>query len=222
MSRLIDMTGKRFGRLTVISRASNINGKISAWTCRCDCGTIKVVRGYDLRSGGTKSCGCYRRDAMVKASTHHGMSDTRLYRIWCDIKNRCYSSKVPNYSNYGGRGIRVCDDWMDPSKFFEWAKQSGYSDDLTIERIDIDGDYTPSNCKWITLSEQQFNKTTSRIIEINGESKCLREWCVVYDMPYKTVHHRINNLGWEPLVALTTPVRKHKDYEYRKRVIANG
>lgn len=153
---------------------------------------------------------------MTKASTHHGMSNTRLYRIWCDIKNRCYNSKVSNYSSYGGRGIRICDDWMDPIKFFEWANQSGYSDGLTIERIDIDGDYTPSNCKWITLSEQQFNKTTSHIIEINGESKCLREWCMVYDMPYKTVHRRINNLGWEPLVALTTPVRKHKDYNYRK------
>lgn len=145
------------------------------------------------------------------------MSDTRLYRIWCDMKNRCYNENVNNYHSYGGRGIKVCDEWLDPSSFFSWAKDSGYTDELTLDRIDIDGDYEPNNCKWITLTEQQWNKTTSFFVEIDGETKCLREWCNEFGSEYKTVHRRIKYLGWEPKRALTTPIRKHKPYERKER-----
>lgn len=215
MSRLLDLTGQRFGRLTVASRADNGNDGSPRWLCKCDCGNVCTVRSSNLKRGQTQSCGCLRKDK-AKLNATHRMSRTRLYRIWCDMKNRCYNKNVNNYHSYGGRGVKVCDEWLDSSRFFEWAKSSGYTDEMTIERIDIDGNYEPSNCKWITLKEQQWNKTTSHLIEIDGKTKCLREWCDEFRASYKTVHHRIKVLGWEPVRALTTPVRKHKPYKKQR------
>ena len=215
MTRLLDLTGQKFGRLTVVCRAENDRYNAARWTCECECGATCIVAGKDLRCGHTLSCGCLRKEAAHNKSTH-GLSRTRIYRIWSDMKNRCYNRNVPNYKNYGERGIRVCDEWLDPSKFFEWAFNSGYTDELTIERIDLDGNYEPENCKWITLKQQQANKTTSHIVTINGKSKCLREWCDDYEIDYKTVHHRINCLGWDAEKALTTKIRRHKPYKRRQ------
>lgn len=209
MSRLIDLTGKRFGKLTVVSREKGSIHGSPRWLCVCDCGNTCIVNGRDLRAEHTRSCGCLRRETAHSIASHR-MSDTRLYRIWCDMKNRCYNENVNNYHSYGGRGIKVCNEWLDPSSFFSWAKDSGYTDELTLDRIDVNGDYEPNNCKWITLTEQQWNKTTSFFIEIDGETKCLREWCNEFGSEYKTVHHRIKYLGWEPKRALTTPVDKSK------------
>lgn len=214
MSRLIDLTGMRFGRLEVVSRAENCNDGAVRWNCVCDCGNTRIVSGSNLKKGHTTSCGCLRREKAHEKADHR-MSRTRLYSIWRDMKTRCYNVNAPNYKNYGGKGIRVCDEWLEPTKFFDWALESGYSDELTLERVSLDGNYEPRNCKWITLSEQQRNKTTSRLVEINGQSRCLEEWCEIFNMPYKTVHHRIDCLGWDAEKALTTPIRKHKPYEYK-------
>lgn len=212
MSRLIDLTGQRFGKLEVLSMEGVDKYRSAKWLCKCDCGNTCVVTSNNLRRGQTQSCGCLRVEKASSTATHR-MSRSRIYRIWCDMKNRCYNPNVPNYHNYGGRGIKVCNEWLDPTTFIAWANESGYADNLTIERIDIDGDYEPSNCKWITLKEQQWNKTTSKYITIDGETKCLREWCEQFGMNYRTVHHRIKYLGWEPKKALTTPIRTHKAYK---------
>ena len=201
MSKLIDLTGKRFGKLTVLSRAENSKANTAKWLCRCDCGNTCIVYGSSLRRGQTQSCGCLRGDRNKERSTH-GMRKTRLYGVWNNMRRRCYEPTTKSFKDYGGRGIK------EPETFFDWAKASGYAEGLTIERIDVNGNYEPSNCKWITKEEQARNKTNSFIVEIDGESKCLAEWCEIYEINYFTVHQRIAKLGWSPIKALTTPISK--------------
>lgn len=206
MPRLIDLTGQRFGRLTVIRRdGTNKNGS-ATWLCKCDCGNVKVASGRDLTNGDTKSCGCSRR-----APRKHGMTKTRLYRIWSDMKNRCQNPNNHAYKDYGGRGITVCKEWSDDfNRFKEWAADSGYREGLTIERIDFDKGYCPDNCTWITLSEQAQNRRMCIFVTINGKTMNLQQWCDELGIDYKLAHNRIHKLGWEPEKALTTPVDKSK------------
>lgn len=206
--RLDDLTGKRFGRLTVVSRAENGKGGRARWLCRCDCGNKRVVYGYSLKSGNTRSCGCLRAETSKDKATTHGMSKTSLFHVWWAMMERCTNKNSNSYKNYGGRGISVCDEWLDSATFFDWALSNGYEEGLTIERIDVNDGYKPSNCKWITKAEQARNKTNSFIVEIDGESKCLAEWCERYEINYSTVHQRIAKLGWPPIKALTTPISK--------------
>lgn len=179
---LIDLTGQRFGRLVVVERAENRierNGNmVVQWLCKCDCGNYTVVRRADLTNGRTRSCGCLlqerRAEILQKANRsrkngiHHGMfkhglCGTRLYRIWQGMKRRCYNSKVPDYKYYGGRGIKVCEEWKDDfQKFADWAITHGYTDNLTIDRRNVNGDYEPSNCQWVTMAEQANNRRTSK------------------------------------------------------------
>ena len=168
MGNFIDMTGQRFGRLVVKERAVN-RGEQTYWICICDCGNTKVARASDLRRGHTKSCGCLHKEVVAGTLHHkintttHGKSNTRLYRIWSCMKTRCYNEKWINYKNYGGRGIAICDDWRnDFQAFYTWALSHGYSDTLTIDRIDVNGNYEPTNCRWITLKEQQSNRTNTK------------------------------------------------------------
>lgn len=157
-----DLTGRRFGRLIVIKRISPVGCKVR-WLCRCDCGAEKDIAAYELTSGKTKSCGCLQREARHLRKNPDGKG-TRLYGVWKGIKSRCYTKSNSGYKHYGARGIKMCDEWRDNYQtFHDWAFANGYDPDApygqcTIDRIDVNGDYEPSNCRWVDAATQIANR----------------------------------------------------------------
>lgn len=194
MRKAIDLTGQRFGRLVVISQAEDNKHRQPRWLCQCDCGNKTIVMGGSLKSGLTQSCGCLQRERSVGRHRTHGECGTRLYRIWHDIKQRCQNENYKQYSDYGGRGIRVCDEWQDSFEVFrDWALANGYEESLTIDRIDNDGNYEPENCRWATTKEQARNRRNSVLLEIGGVTKTLAEWAEVFHISYSTFTARYRN-----------------------------
>lgn len=207
MSKFNDLTGKRFGMVTVLSRAPNqvgLHGEQRAmWNCVCDCGNKTIHRGSHLSSGAIKSCGCYGRVALLNAIYTHRGCHTRLYGVWSNMKNRCYNPKVSGYKHYGGRGISVCQEWMnDFESFRSWAYSTGYDDSApymkcTIERNDVNGNYEPSNCCWATAKQQSNNRRPAAlgvrnpIIRFRGEDYTLDELAHVEGITYKALRSRI-------------------------------
>ena len=156
---IADRTGQRFGMLTVLERQGVDKHKISQWLCLCDCGNTSVASISNLRNGNTKSCGCYGKKRRLDGSVKHGLSGTRLHRIWKAMHTRCYNKKFVAYKYYGGRGINICDEWKtDFKEFHGWSMANGYAENLTIDRIDSNGNYCPENCRWVTMAEQNKNK----------------------------------------------------------------
>lgn len=208
MSKFIDITGCKFGRWTVLQRADNSNQGQAQWLCRCECGTEKVVLGLNLKGGKTVSCGCYNRQQQREKHLTHGKRRTRIYRIWCHLKGRCLTPSNKKYYCYGGRGITVCDEWRDDFQaFYEWAMANGYRDDLTIDRIDVNGNYDPSNCRWVTMQEQAANKQNTVIITYNGETKTLKEWAETTGIPRNVIYNRLYN-HWSVNDIFNKPIRR--------------
>lgn len=206
---LNDLTGQRFSRLVVISRAPN-HGRRTMWNCRCDCGNEVVVRAENLQSGNSKSCGCLKIDNHPKSA--NGLGKTRLSRILSSMKQRCYNKKCSEYYLYGGRGIRVCDEWMnDSNNFYSWALSHGFQENATqvecsIDRIDPNGNYCPENCRWVDSFAQANNTRRNIFYEFNGERHTLAEWGRIVGIKTTTLFTRINYLGWSLEEALTLPI----------------
>lgn len=176
------------------------------WNCVCDCGKQTVVLGYNLKKGITKSCGCLQKETTSNKHYLHGDSHRRLHGIWTNMKSRCYNTKVCSYINYGARGIKVCDEWRNSYMAFKmWALTHGYKDNLTIERMDYNGNYEPDNCCWIPINEQAANKRGLRYLTYNGETHFLAEWARITGISDGTIRKRIDRLGWTICEALSTP-----------------
>ncbi len=211
----IDLTGQKFGKLTALYSVSN--GKKRMWYCKCDCGKFKEkpVSTYDLKAGKTRSCGCLKKNFTTLT---HGKSNSKLYYIWAGMKQRCLNKNDVNYHNYGGRGITVCDDWLSFEPFYEWAIKNGYKEGLTLERIDVNGNYEPSNCTWIPKGKQTLNTRANIQITYKGETKTLGEWAHELKLNYDLVYFRIKKLNWSVESAFETPVWN----SYAKMITYNG
>lgn len=205
----INLTGMRVGWLTVVERVENDKHGQARWLCQCACGKRTVVLGASLRRGVTRSCGCLNRELAKKRTETHGSSGDRLYGIWKDMKKRCNNPNKHTYKYYGGRGIRICEEWDHSfAAFQEWALHSGYEQQLTIDRIDVNGNYCPENCRWTDWKTQCNNKRNSLYLTYKGEKKTIAEWENVTGLQAGTIYQRIKKLGWNVERALETPPQK--------------
>lgn len=205
MALIKDLVGQQFGRLTVIrldGKTSNGNAK---WLCRCDCGNLKSVGSYALRSGNTQSCGCIQQEQRTLGPKTHGESKASLYKLWGGMRVRCNERFAEKYPIYSGRGIKVCDEWSKYEAFRDWALSHGYHEGLTIDRIDVNGDYEPTNCRFITLKEQQNNRRNNHLLTFRGKTQTMSQWADEVGLKYKCLEHRINR-GWSVDDALTVPM----------------
>lgn len=200
MGRITVNKGDVFGNFTVIREVAQ-KGNTRRFLFKCVCGNEGERSLGQVKGLFTKSCGCMK---VTPDSTTHGMSKTRLYRAWRDMKNRCLNPNTTGYSNYGGRGIKVCKEWMKFEPFMKWAMSNGYRKALSLERVDVNGNYNPDNCKWIPFSEQASNKRNVNLIEIDGVTKTMAEWCRIYNVPIGRVIAR-KKYGWDLRKAILTP-----------------
>lgn len=192
-----DYIGQHKNFLTVIGEERDKDNRL-IFVCRCDCGNIKRIQYQHVLSGKVKSCGCKHNQLCSETSKHHGETGTRLYRIWRGMIGRCYYPTSDNYKNYGGRGISVCDEWRhNYESFRDWALSHGYEDNLTIDRIDVNGNYEPSNCKWATHHEQNLNRRPikKKTWSIDGIEKPRTEWCKEYGKSIQCVMYRVSKMG---------------------------
>ena len=209
---LIDLTGKRFGRLVVIRQDGYRGGKI-AWLCKCDCGNEKTISSGSLTNGYSTSCGCFRKEYMKQKATKHLMTGSPLYYTYNNMKRRCYDERNDHYKWYGAENKTICDEWLGKkgfAAFAEWAMNNGYSDGLQIDRIDNSKGYSPDNCHFVTPKQNCRNKRDNHYITIDGETKTIVEWAEIKGIPQTTIAARINKLGWSEEKAVLTPLLKRR------------
>lgn len=200
-----DLIGRCFGHLTVLEQCGRKNNRIM-WRCQCDCGNTTEVNTHSLTSGNTKSCGCKKYGGRLS----HGEAksgQTRLYRIWSAMKGRCTNKNNIGFHLYGGKGVKVCEEWQQFEPFRDWAVSHGYTDELTIDRIDSNGDYTPENCRWTTYKVQSNNTSRNHYVTAFGETMTISQWSEKFGVPERTIAARLNLLGWCEEEAVSTPVR---------------
>lgn len=195
-----DLTGQKFGRLTVVEYLPDKH----KWLCKCDCGNYKEIFTSKLTSLHTKSCGCLKNK--YKITTH------RIFSIWTNMLDRCsINSKRKDIIYYVQKGIKVCEEWKTYENFEKWALENGYAENLTIDRIDEDRDYEPNNCQWITFAEQQRKKKCNRWFTYNGETKILSDWARERGIPVETLRDRIDMLGYSFEEAINKKPRLNKN-----------
>lgn len=190
------------------------------WECLCDCGRLVVVRGKCLTQGVTKSCGCFQREEISARASRHGGFGSRLYAVWDSMRQRCNNPNNKAYRNYGGRGISICDEWNDFALFREWAYSTGYDEEaprgaLTLDRIDVDGNYSPDNCRWSTMKTQSNNRRATVYLEYNHERKPLSEWASVTGIGYTTLWRRYRR-GIAPDEILK-PTKNHQTSQTKRQ-----
>lgn len=211
--------GNRYGRWRVLEKAESYrepSGHLRhVWLCECECGVKRNVKGASLLSGRSLSCGCILREKNVSRMSTHGMYGTRIYKIWEGMKSRCDNPNNSRYKNYGGRGITYCKEWEDFCNFEEWALSNGYEDNLTLDRIDVNGNYEPDNCRWITNKEQQNNKRDNIYIPYKGVTKTLAEWSEITGKSYACLTYRYK-AGWSAERIIETPIDK-KHWSKKRR-----
>ena len=208
----IDIIGKKFNRLTVLEfhhkvqrykKNGHKGGFREFYLCRCDCGNKTVVEKHQLITYATKSCGCLVKEHAKINFSKHNLTNHRLYNTWAHIKGRCFNPNNNSYDNYGGRGITMCDEWKkDFMNFYDWAITNGYKDDLTIDRIDVNGNYEPDNCRWVDMKVQANNKRNNFLVTIYNRTQTLSEWCDEKNLNYDKIQTRLN-LGWTLEDAMT-------------------
>lgn len=199
------LEGQKFGRWLVLER-SHANSHYSYfWSCVCDCGTRRNVLQKSLLSGLSRSCGCLKREVASETSKKHGLSNTKEYKIWAGIKDRCHNPDTPSYKNYGARNIRVCQRWLDSFEDFMEDMGERPSPLHTVDRINNNEGYFPSNCRWATRKQQQRNSRQNRLLTYMGKTLCVAEWSEVIGIEDKVLRSRIER-GWSVEKALTTPV----------------
>lgn len=206
--RFKDLTGQRFGYLTLVEFDHRGEDYKSYFRAKCDCGKEIVVQGYQLTSGHTKSCGCKKGEMNGEVHKKHNRSGSRIYRIWQGIKNRCLNTQLKVYPLYGGRGITIFDEWLGENgfqAFYDWAMANGYKENLSIDRIDNDMGYFPENCRWVSMKIQANNTRRNVTYEYNGERLTISEMATKYNVPYKLLYKRLHNFGWSVNEAVAKP-----------------
>lgn len=203
----IDITGQRFGRLTVIKPVESKN-KLTRWLCMCSCGKQVIVATRSLRRGDTRSCGCLHTEISKMLHLTHGKTNTRLHNIWSGMKERCYNQNCEKYHLYGGRGVSICDEWKNSFEtFYSWAITNGYKEGLSIDRIDNQKGYFPENCRWLTQAEQMRNTTVNHWLTCNGKTMVLMDWAKELNLSETTILKRLKNFDVE--TALSKPKAEH-------------
>ena len=212
MGSFKDITGRVYGRLTVIDRVENDKHNQARWKCLCECGNYTVAVTSELNRGNVRSCGCLNREISKMVNSKHGFKYTRLYKVWGGIKKRCYNQNCKSYKNYGGKGITMCDEWKNDFKsFHDWAFANGYDENAeymkcTIDRIDTNGNYEPSNCRWVDVKSQERNRKNNIFITYKNETHCIGEWAEILGINYIALHQRIRKYGWSIERAFTEPI----------------
>ena len=193
----LDITGHRFGRLVGVKRIENKNKNLTRWLCLCDCGNYTEVNLGNLRNGGIQSCGCLNLEKIKERKTTHGMSKTRLYKVWSYIITRCYNEKCEHFDDYGGRGIKMSDEWRNDFMNFYNDMADGYMKGVQLDRIDVNGNYEKGNCRWVTAKENARNKRNTVYITHEGITKPLAQWAEEKGIKFSQLFHDRVKKGWK-------------------------
>lgn len=207
INRYKSLIGTKFNSLTIIDIHPDVKGGQYKLICKCDCGNTTITRASRVINGYTKTCGCRNEGVNKYNSNRISRKYSNLYSCWNTMRHRCYNPQNERYKYYGARGITVCDEWKKSFEpFLNWALSNGYEKGLTIDRVDVNGNYEPNNCRWVSNLCQARNKRNNRMVEFQGETKCVSQWCEDLNLPYHTIRARLR-LGWDAEKAFNTPVR---------------